>query len=161
MFRRFDARACDPRNDVALPQQLAASGIGVALVGVELRPTFSGTSGGLPDRADAVDHVLQQLVVVEVGGRDVHVQRQSTAVADRVDLGTGLAPVYRAGPAQVHLLTARTCMLSMLARDQSMHLTQRRMSSVAWCRALITPRLTHSPNRRCAVRQCTGNEPGS
>src|SRR6201990_2137797 len=107
MFRRFDARACDPRNDVPRPPRLAPHGIGVPLVGVQLRRTFTGTSGGLPDRADAVDHVLQQLVVVEVGGRDVHVQRQSTAVADRVDLGTGLAPVYRAGPAQVPLLTAR------------------------------------------------------
>ncbi len=58
-------------------------------------------------------------MVVEVGGGDVHVQRQPTAVTDRVDLGAGLAPVYRAGPGQIPLLIARTCMASMLALDQS------------------------------------------
>jgi hypothetical protein len=58
-------------------------------------------------------------VVVEVGGRDVHVQGQAAALPDGVDLGAGLAPVYRAWSGQVPLLSARTCMLSILARDQS------------------------------------------
>jgi hypothetical protein len=42
-------------------------------------------------------------MVVEVGGGDVHVQRQPPAITDSVDLGAGLAPVDRAGPGQVPL----------------------------------------------------------
>ena len=52
-------------------------------------------------------------------------------------------------------------MVSMLARDQSICPATPSTSKTAWCRAVITPRLTHSVNRRCAVRQCTGNEPGT
>src|SRR3954454_2976151 len=115
----------------------------------------------LPDRADAVDHVLQHLMVVDVGGGDVHVQRQPAPGAEGGDLVAGFAPVSRAGSGQVPLLSARTCMLSILARDQSICPATPRTSSVAWCRALITPTSTQSANRRCAVRQCTGNEPGS
>jgi hypothetical protein len=96
-------------------------------------------------------------VVVEVGSGDVHVERQPATVTDDVDLRAGLASVYRAGSGQI----PRTCMLSILARDQSMRPAAPSTSSIAWCRAVITPAVTHSANRRCAVRQCTGNEPGS
>jgi hypothetical protein len=80
---------------------------------------LAGTADRLTDRRYAVDHVLEQPVVVDVGSRHDGVQRQTLPVTERVDLGAGLAPVYRAGPGQIPPLTARTCMASTLARDQS------------------------------------------
>ena len=117
--RGLDALARDPRGDVAAAEQVAAFGIVVALVAVQFARPFPWAPDRPADRLDAVDHVLEQAVVVEVGGRDVHVQWQATALCDGVDLAAGLAPVYRAWPGQVPLLSARTCMLSILARDQS------------------------------------------
>ena len=80
-------------------------------------------------------------MIVEVGGRDVHVQGQAAALTDRVDLAAGFAAVYRAGPGQVPLLSARTCVLSKLARDQSICPASPSRSSMARCRAVITPGL--------------------
>src|SRR4029453_11676844 len=155
--RGLDALASDPCGDVACSQQRTADRVVVALVTVQLQRSFPGTADRLTHRGEPVDHVLEHQMVVEVGGGDVHMQRQPAAIADRVDLGAGLAPVYRAGPGQVPLLTARTCMASMLARDQSICPAAPRTSSMAWCSAAITPWLTHSVNRRCALAREIGN----
>ena len=58
-------------------------------------------------------------MIVDIRGRDISMQWEPVTVSNRVDLGTGLAAVYWAGPGQIPPLTARTCMLSTLARDQS------------------------------------------
>lgn len=146
--RGLDALAGDAGLDPALGQGLAAGPVVVALVAVQLRRPFPGPADRLAHRRDAVDHILQDLVIVDVGSRDVGMQRKPVPITDRVNLGTGLASVYRARPGQVPPLTARTCIASTLALDQSICPAAPSTSSIASCNARITPAWTHSVNRR-------------
>jgi hypothetical protein len=57
-------------------------------------------------------------MVVEVGSGDVHVQRQSAPVTDRMDLGAGLTAVDGTGPGQVPLVTARTHVTVLSGRGE-------------------------------------------
>ena len=55
----------------------------VALVAAQLVRAFAWPADRLAYRRDAVDHVFEHPMVVEVGSGDVHVQRQSATVTDR------------------------------------------------------------------------------
>jgi hypothetical protein len=120
-----------------------------------------GPADRLPDRGDVVEHVLRDVLVVDVGGGDDCMQRQPVALSDRLDLQTAFAAVDRARPGQVPSLTARTCVASMLALDQSIRPATPSTSRVAWYSAAITPCCTHPLNRRCALADEIGNDSGS
>jgi hypothetical protein len=159
--RCLDAFTSDPGLDPAPCQGLPAGPVVVALVTVQFHRPFPWAADRLPNGCDTVNNVFEHLVVVDVGSRDVGVQRKPVPVTECVNLGTGLAAVYRARPRQVPPFNTRTCMASILARDQSICPAAPSTSSIARCSAAITPCSTHSLNRRCAVAEEIGNDSGS
>lgn len=103
--RCLDAFTSDPGLDPAPCQGLPAGPVVVALVTVQFHRPFPRAADRLPNGCDTVNNVFEHLVVVDVGSRDVGVQRKPVPVTECVNLGTGLAAVYRARPRQVPLLT--------------------------------------------------------
>jgi hypothetical protein len=75
----------------------------VALVGVQLRRPSAGSADRLSHRCDGVDELVEEEVVVAVGGRDEHGQGDPAAFGQGMDLRAGLAPVDGAGAGQVPL----------------------------------------------------------
>ena len=90
---RFDAPPGDARDDPASAEGVSAGLVVVAFVGVQLARPSAGPPDRLPHRAHTVDHILQQPMVVEVGGGCLNSQRNPGTVTDSVDLGSGLAAI--------------------------------------------------------------------
>src|SRR5437879_1346772 len=160
-FGRLDSPAGDPGHDAPPTQRLSAGRIVVALVGVQLVRPPPRPPDQPGDRRDLIDHGLEFQMVIAVGRGDAHRQRDATALAHRVNLRAWLASIDRAGAGQVPPLTARTCMASTDARDQSIAPAEPRMSSIVWWSRANTSASTHSVNRRCAVGELIPNDVGS
>jgi hypothetical protein len=118
----LDPTPGDPRADPSPPQQLPAARVVVALITMELGRPPAWPTGSSPwpnDRRDGIDHRLQELGVMGVGGRQPNGQRQAAGIDQQVVLGSGLAAVDRIRANEFPPRLARTLTLSIAARDQS------------------------------------------
>jgi hypothetical protein len=146
-----DTFAGDPNLDVSLAQRGAAAGTIVRLIRVPLLRSPAPLPGGLFDRRDGVEHLLEDRTVVAVGARQAAAQRQTAAVDHKVALRARFAPIrwIRTGVDAPFL--AGMLALSMLARVQSSWSACPRRSKSTWCNRSQTPASCQSRRRRQQV----------
>ena len=125
----LDAFAGDAGDDVAAAQGVAAVGVVVALVRVQLGGACSPPPVGLLDGRDRVDQCGEDGVVGAVGAREAAGEREALAVDDEVVLRAGFGAVGRVRAGRLAPPLARTLALSTLARDQSRRPAAPRRSS--------------------------------
>jgi len=148
----LDALAGDAAEDAPASEGGAASSAVVRLVGVELAGSDARATGARPlDRLDALQQVLEDGAVADVGGGEVDGQRDAVAVNQEVALRARLAPIGRARPGFFAPFFAGTLALSRLARLQSICPAPSRRSRIAWWIRCQTPACSHSDSRRQQV----------
>lgn len=104
----------------ALQKDASAAREVVALVGVDLVWSPSGSSARGPDRLDALYELLEDPGVVDVGPGQDHRERQAVAVDQEVALGAGATSVYGVRTGLLAPFFAGTLAESNGARDQPM-----------------------------------------
>src|SRR4051812_7446032 len=93
---------------------------------------------------DRVDERQQLEDVVLVAGGEGERERGASSAGDRMVLGTASGAVYWAWTGLLAPPTARTCELSITARDQSIRSTSCSLASSTSCSRCQTPARCHS-----------------
>ena len=126
----------------------------VGLVGMQLVRTLPRSATRSGDRFDRLDQGLEDLRVVDVGGREPDREWDALAVDHQVALRARFAAVGRVRPDRLVRTApplAGMLELSRLARDQSSRLASPNRSSRARCRRCQTPACCQSRKRRQQV----------
>jgi hypothetical protein len=97
--RRLDPTAGDPWGDPTSAQPGPVGSAVVTLVGVDLARSLAPPSRRRADRRNVIQDGCEHGGVAGVGGGRRRRQRQPTAVADQVELGSRLAAIDTAGRA--------------------------------------------------------------
>jgi hypothetical protein len=147
----LDAAPSDARGYTPLPERLPAAGEVVALIGMELLRALAWSATGLADRLDSVHNLLQDLRVVDVGGRMHHRERDAPSVDHNMALRALFAFIRRVRASLFAPPGAATLAESKEALSQSISSAwSRRSSSALWSRS-HTPASCHSLRRRQQV----------
>jgi hypothetical protein len=148
---RLDTTPSDARLYAPLPQAFAAAREIVALVGMQLLRTLArpaGTTTGLLDRRDGVHGLLQDLRVVDVGGREDYRERDAPSVRNNMALRSRFAFIRRIRPGFWSPLLAGTLAESDEALSQSMRsASPRQFNKTRWSSS-HTPACCQSRKRR-------------
>jgi hypothetical protein len=141
-------RGGDPRLDAAAAQFAPSLARVVGAVAVEPFWSPAGTAAAAAhgrDRVDQRDH-LGDVVAVAAGQSDR--ERAAATTDDQVVLGAAPGAVDRARPGLGAPPNARTCELSIAARDQSIRSASFSFANSSSCSRCQTPASCHSRNRR-------------
>src|SRR5439155_19743845 len=144
-------RGGDLRLDAAAAKLTAALARVVGAVAVQLARSATRAAAAAVhgrDRVDERDH-LGDVVAVAAGERDG--QRRAAAAGDQVVLGAASGAVDRARAGLGAPPNARTCELSIAARDQSIRSASFSFASSSSCSRCQTPASCHSRSRRQQV----------
>ena len=148
---RLDAPSRDAPLDAPSSQRLATLGEVVSLVRVQLLGTLSRTTSGTLDRLDAIDQLLEQHRVVDVGRREPRRERDALALDHNMALRARFAAIRRIRAGFGAPPGAATLAESREARDQSILSAAPRRSKSARCRLCQTPAFCQSRRRRQQV----------
>jgi hypothetical protein len=153
----LDPLASDPRSDPSLSQCLAAEGVVIPLVRVNLvRPEAErARTAGLNDR-DGVHHLREHLAVVSVGGGEHQGGRRALPIGAEVTLRSGrplgVPPIYRRRPDRFSIPLfasgAGTLWEFTLHLDQSSFSAAASPSKKSACNSAHTPAFCQSRSRR-------------
>ncbi|SRR5579883_3284213 len=147
----LDAATRDSRGDAADRAAGSAEDVVVGLVRVKLGGTKARWASATSDRRDPIEHRLQMIALVGVGGRDVDGERDAIPIDDQVLLGAELSAVRWVRPRRFTPPFARTLDASRLARVQSIRPAFPSSSSrTRWSRS-HTPASCQSRSRRQQV----------
>jgi hypothetical protein len=141
----------DARFYALLPERLVAAREIVGLVGVELLgalPRPSRFARRAPDRIDGVHELLEDLRIVDVGGREDYRERYAPSVRNNVALRARFAAIRRVLADLLAPLLADTLAESRDALDQSMRSASPSRSSKTRCNSRHTPASSQSRNLR-------------
>lgn len=141
----------DAWHDLALAAGLAAGGVVVGLVRVELGRSATRPAATLADRLYRVEDRGEQPAVVAVGRAQADSERDAVRVDQEVTLAARAAAVGRVRAGLGTPLLAATAALSKAQRDQSMAFARPSRSSRIRCSLAQTPALCQSRSRRQQV----------
>src|SRR5262249_8542206 len=145
------AAAGDHGRDALLQDLLAVLVVVIAAVGVDLPGAAAGPAGPAANRRGGLGQGPELGDVVAVAAGQRHRQRNAVRPGGQGGLG---APAGTVAPARARFgppFTARTCELSITARDQSSAPAAFSSASSASCSRCHTPASCQSRSRRQAV----------
>src|SRR5690606_21714242 len=148
---RFDSAPSDAALDPSPLQVRAAVPAVVGLVGMKLLGPPPRSAARTLDGRDRIDQLLEDEVVVRVGGRQLDSERNARPLDRHVALGAGFAPVRRVGPRLGAPILAATLALSSAARLQSIRSARPRRLRISWWILSHTPASFQSRRRRQQV----------
>ena len=147
----LDPLACDAGADATLPARTATPGIVISLVGMQLVRTKPGPTSGSGNGRNAIQQIVQNFGIVNVGSRQEHGQRNALSIDEKMVFRARFALVRRVGPGFVAPFLAATVAESTAARLQSISPTRPNFSKNMRCRRCQTPAACHSLSRRQQV----------
>ena len=148
---RLDPASGDARFDPSASAGAAAPGIVVSFVGVQLGRAAARPAARPGNRQHAIEQLLQDLRIVNVGSRQAHGQRNALSIDEKMMLRARFALVRRVGTRRSAPFFAATVAESTAARLQSMSPPRPNSSRRTWCRRSQTPARCHSWSRRQQV----------
>jgi hypothetical protein len=148
---RLDPLARDAGADATFPARTAAPGIVVAFVGMQLVRTESGPTSGSGNGRNAIQQIVQNFGVMNVGGRQEHGQRNALSIDEKMVFRARFAFVRRVRAGFFAPFFAATVAESTAARLQSISPARPNFSKNTQCRRRQTPASCHSLSRRQQV----------
>lgn len=147
----LDPFACDAGADTAFPARTAAPGVVVTLISVQLVRTKSWPASWSGNGRNAIQQIVQNFGIVNVGGCQEHSQRNTFSIDEKMVFRARFAFVRRVGPSLFGPFFAATVAESTAARLQSISPARPNFSKNTRCRRCQTPAVCHSLSRRQQV----------
>ena len=144
----LDSSARDASPDAAFPARAAAPGKVVPFVGVQLVRTESRPASWSGDGRNAIQQIVQDLRVVNVGRSQQYCQRNTLSIDKKMVFRARFAFVRRVGSGFFAPFFAATVAESTAARLQSISPARPNFSSNTRCKRCHTPAACHSLSRR-------------
>jgi hypothetical protein len=141
----------NPRLNATLSTRTAASRIVVPFVSVQLVRTEPRPTSRTRNGRDAIQQLVQDLGIVNVGGRQQQGQRNALSIDQKMVFRARFAFVRRVGPRFFAPFLAATVAESTAARLQSISPARPNFSKNKRCRRCQTPAACHSWRRRQQV----------